>query len=74
MLAHYRLAGLCGVGVKPPDELGAWCCGPCHAAVDGRRPPPAGYYKQTVRLAHAEGVLRTIAEISKRQGDAVKYG
>jgi Protein of unknown function (DUF1364) len=24
VLAHYRLAGTCGIGIKPPDLLGAW--------------------------------------------------
>ena len=52
VLAHYRLAGTCGTGKKPPDLLGAWCCGPCHAAVGDR--------------GHdlAEGVMRTIAQLS----------
>lgn len=31
VLAHYRMAGYCGTGMKPPDELGAWCCDRCHA-------------------------------------------
>ena len=48
VLAHYRLAGTCGTGIKPPDLLGAWCCGPCHAAVGDRSPDLA------------EGVMRTI--------------
>jgi hypothetical protein len=36
VLAHYRLAGTCGTGAKPPDLLGAWCCGPCHEAAGDR--------------------------------------
>lgn len=59
VLAHYRLAGTCGVGTKPPDEQAAWACHHCHAIVDGRAWPPSGYTTTTVRLAHAEGVLRT---------------
>lgn len=58
VLAHYRLAGLCGTGLKPPDLIGAWACSACHDAVDGRR-----YFavddKDGFRLAHAEGCLRT---------------
>ena len=52
ILAHYRLAGTCGTGRKPPDLLGAWCCGPCHAAVGDRGQDLA------------EGVMRTIAQLS----------
>lgn len=51
VLAHYRLPGTCGVGLKPPDLLGAHCCGPCHAHVGDRSPELA------------EGVLRTIARL-----------
>ncbi len=38
VLAHYRLAGTCGVGKKPHDLQGAWCCSACHDACDGRSP------------------------------------
>lgn len=57
--AHYRLAGMCGMGIKPADILAAWCCDHCHAVVDGRKPAPAGWTRDQVRLAHAEGVMRT---------------
>jgi len=60
VLAHYRLAGHCGTGLKPPDVLGAFCCGPCHDACDGRR-TLEGWSKTEIRLAHAEGCLRTAA-------------
>ena len=59
VLAHYRLAGYCGTGIKPPDELGAWCCWSCHEHVDRRS---RALESDFVRLAHAEGVMRTIAE------------
>lgn len=59
VLAHYRLLPYCGEGLKPPDELGAFGCDHCHGVVDGRLPRPAGYYLVDVRLAHAEGVMRT---------------
>lgn len=58
-LCHYRLSGTCGAGMKPDDEQGAWGCHHCHAIVDGRANPPPGYTYESVRLAHAEGVLRT---------------
>lgn len=63
--AHYRLAGLCGVGMKPIDLVAAWCCHSCHDVIDGRKPAPSGYSRELIRLAHAEGVMRTIAELQK---------
>jgi hypothetical protein len=60
VLAHYRLAGYCGVGIKPPDALGAWCCAKCHDAVDFR--VRCAFMREELRLMFAEGVLRTIAE------------
>ena len=38
VLAHYRIGGLCGTGMKPHDLIGADACAACHDAVDGRRP------------------------------------
>ena len=52
-LAHYRLAGYCGTGMKTDDALGAWCCAPCHAHVGDRSEDLA------------VGVLRTVAELRK---------
>jgi hypothetical protein len=62
-LAHYRMAGQCGVGMKPDDALGAWACFNCHQIVDG--PRKTSMSRTEVRLAHAEGVLRTIAELRR---------
>lgn len=61
VLAHYRMAGYCGVGSKPPDELAAHACANCHDLIDGRR-KLEGWARNEIRLAHAEGCLRTIAE------------
>ena len=59
VLAHYRLAGHCGTGVKPDDFVfGAWACSACHDVVDGRAKID-GWSKSEIRLAHAEGVMRT---------------
>lgn len=56
VLAHYRLAGTCGTGIKPNDEQAAWACSACHDECDRRtRHLDADY----VRLCHAEGVMRT---------------
>ena len=64
VLAHYRLAGLNGTGMKPPDLCAAHACHTCHGVVDRRFPPPLGYTKEAVRLAHAEGCLRTLAVLA----------
>ena len=59
VLCHYPLPGVSGMGLKSPDILGAFGCANCHAVVDGRMARPAGYTRNDVRLAHAEGVMRT---------------
>ncbi|MWN30992.1 DUF1364 family protein [Gilliamella sp. Pra-s65] len=56
VLAHYRLAGTCGVGMKPNDLQGAWACSACHDEIDRRT---RNHEYEFVRLAHAEGVIRT---------------
>jgi hypothetical protein len=67
VLAHYRLAGTCGMGMKPNNLQGAWCCDYCHSVCDGRIKAPEGMTREDIRLAHAEGVLRTI-DILVREG------
>jgi len=66
VLAHYRLAGHCGTGLKPPDCLGSFTCDPCHSAVDGRR-TLEGWSRTEIRLAHAEGCLRTAALLGEEK-------
>lgn len=63
-LAHYRLSGFCGTGMKPPDSMGAWACVNCHDRIDGR--VNCGLPKPELRLAHAEGVMRTQYEINQQ--------
>lgn len=60
VLAHYRMAGTCGVGIKPNDLQGAWACSACHDACDGRR---SGISRTYARQLHAEGVMRTQAAL-----------
>lgn len=62
VLAHYRLSGLCGTGIKPPDLIGAWACSACHDAIDSRI-YIHDHSRDRVRLAHAEGCLRTLNEL-----------
>ena len=64
VLAHYSLAGISGRGLKSPDLLGAWCCFKCHELIDGRK-RIANLTRQDVRLAHAEGILRTQYQLIK---------
>lgn len=66
VLAHYRLAGTNGVGMKPDDEQAAWACARCHDIIDGRV-KSLNYSKSAIRQAHADGVFRTQYEI--RRGD-----
>ncbi|EFX92609.1 hypothetical protein HMPREF0027_0330 [Actinobacillus ureae ATCC 25976] len=64
VLAHYRMAGLSGVGMKPDDLFGAWCCSSCHDECDRRTRKLEMDY---VRLAHAEGVMRT-QDVLRKEG------
>ena len=62
VLAHYPLSGYAGMGQKPDDwSFGAWACSACHDLVDGR--VKSDHDKAVLRLAHAEGCLRTQAEL-----------
>ena len=56
VLAHARLAGLCGTGIKPYSLLGAHACSACHDEIDRRS---RNLETDFVRLAFYEGVLRT---------------
>ena len=64
VLAHYRLADYCGMGIKPPDYLGAYACSCCHDAVDGRIKTDLS--EEELRLAHAVGVMRTLVILEKK--------
>ncbi|WP_368910205.1 DUF1364 domain-containing protein [Proteus penneri] len=56
VLAHYRMSGICGTGIKPNDIFGAWACSACHDESDRRTNyVDAEYAKQ----CHLEGVIRT---------------
>ena len=60
VLAHYRMVGISGAGMKAPDLLGAFACSDCHDYVDSRR-ISANLSRDQVKLAHLEGVMRTQA-------------
>jgi hypothetical protein len=58
--AHFRMAGVSGMGIKSPDILIAWACSACHQKVDTDK-------SDETQLAFAKGVFRTI-EFLWREG------
>ena len=56
VLAHVRIVGISGMGIKAPDILGAWACASCHRLADS--------YK-IYELDFLRGVCRTINELIK---------
>ena len=64
VLAHIRLAGISGMGMKSPDLLGAWACSACHDEIDGRT-RKSGMTRDELRLAHYDGMARTIVQLEK---------
>ena len=65
VLAHYRLIGISGMGMKSPDLIAAHACSDCHDLVDGRR-HLAALKRTDVQLLHLQGVVRTQAKLIKR--------
>ncbi len=62
--AHYRSVSLgAGMAEKPSDWLGAHACSACHDIIDSRDFLD-GWSRERVRLAHAEGVFRTLARLA----------
>lgn len=58
VLAHIRMPGISGIGMKADDLIGAWACSSCHDAIDRRSHTDLD--RDYVRLAHLEGMARTI--------------
>jgi hypothetical protein len=61
VLAHVRIIGVSGMGIKAPDIFGAWSCSACHDYVDNRRKNSAGSVQR--RLDLLEGMVRTQYEL-----------
>ena len=59
VLAHVRLAGVSGMGIKAPDLLGAWACDSCHGLYDRRQ--KSDLDPDFVHRCFLEGVIRTQA-------------
>jgi len=64
VLAHYRLSGVSGMGVKSPDVIGAWACSACHAWIDTN-------HSDEAKVMHLEGMVRTINALVK--GNYLKW-
>jgi hypothetical protein len=65
VLAHVRLVGVSGMGMKSPDLLGAWACSACHDVVDRRVKTTIDIGE--IRLAHLEGMVRTINQLIREE-------
>lgn len=63
VLAHVRLSGISGMGLKAPDVLGAWACDACHKAYDVHG--SSGMERDFVDKSFLEGVVRTQAALVK---------
>ena len=63
VLAHFRLVDVSGTGLKSHDLIGAWACATCHDAVDRRTHLELD--RDAVRLAHLEGMVRTLSQLAK---------
>ena len=64
VLAHIRVAGVSGMGLKSPDLLGAWACSACHDEIDGRT-HKSELSRDELRLALYDGMARTIMQLHK---------
>ncbi len=52
VLAHLRLQGISGMGLKAPDMFGAWACSACHTYADT-------HHDAATKAAFYEGIFRT---------------
>lgn len=60
VLAHVRIAGISGMGIKAPDFLGAWCCANCHRKADADHSHELDFLRGVLRTQYAilkSGVL-----------------
>lgn len=57
VLAHVRLSGVSGMGIKAPDVCAAFACDHCHRAYDTRGSGPEA---DAIELAFLHGVIRTL--------------
>jgi hypothetical protein len=58
VLAHVRMSGISGIGLKSPDLFAAFACSTCHDEIDSRT-IRATITETELRVAHLEGMIRT---------------
>jgi hypothetical protein len=67
VLGHVRMIGISGMGHKAADMLGAWVCSACHQACDTLQWDGQRFERDYVELAFLRGVMRTQAELIRRE-------
>lgn len=60
VLAHLSYASS-GMGTKPSDLSGAFCCAACHDVLDGRTQRPHGVLKEDIEWCKGRGMAETMA-------------
>lgn len=65
VLAHVRMVGISGMGMKAPDLLGSWACSMCHTLCDGQM--KTALTREERELLLLRGVMRTQAELIERE-------
>ena len=63
VLAHVRMVGISGMGIKAPDLLGAWACAACHTLCDTGRYGDVEMERDDRELLLLRGVMRTQARL-----------
>lgn len=63
--AHLRIAGTCGIGMKPSDLLTVRACSACHDVLDGRRKMANGMECGDLMTYIHEGHCRTLLAYEK---------
>jgi len=61
---HLRIAGTCGVGLKPSDLLTVRACAACHDILDGRSKAPHITPEELTLYVH-EAHCRTLVEYER---------
>jgi hypothetical protein len=59
VLAHVRMQGVSGMGIKAPDLLGAWACYPCHMLCDTGQWQDTRMERDERDLLLLQGMVRT---------------
>ena len=63
--AHLRVAGTCGIGMKPSDLLTVRACSACHDVLDGRRKMTNGMERGDLLVYIHEAHCRTLLAYEK---------